>query len=915
MIKSITNSLFADYLSCNYKAYLKVNGRSGKQSEYEKLQINLTQKYHESIFHFLTSKWPNKKIAKCERLTKFIKNDFELGFNIKGRFDSFDVIFDGLIRDSKREIFPIIFIPNEKISITDKLQLAFSIYVLGKYFTKVPSYGRIFYGADFRNLRIKLDKLMPRVHSSVDSIKSFCTQNWNLQMGINSHCQICEFERECLKMAEENDDLSLLSGIDAKKISKLNAKGIFTIHQLSYTFRPRRRKKNQHRKANPFHPELKALALRDNKVYVIETPNLPDNDVEIYLDIEGIPNENLYYLIGLLINDNGCIKKFSFWADTKENQFDIFFNLMEIVNNYENYIIYHYGNYEKKYLKYMIKKLKGKKLEKTEKMVNRRCNILSLIYSKIYIPTHSNGLKEIAKYLGYTWAEKNASGIQSILWRKQWEKNRNSKIKNKLIQYNMDDCLALNLVKDFIHSIIKNGNNSEYKNSEMIYQHQLEKSLPFRFLVNEYANPAIETIHKYSFFDYQRQRVFVRTDDFIRLSEKNRIKKKRSVLRANKSKTFSARVCVYCKSRDIWIGQPISKRIIDLRFNDSGVKRWITKLSSNVYRCNDCNKSFSPKKYKIGTENFVPKGYRKHRTKYGHSLKCWVVYQHIVNHQSFRKIESNLYEFHKLAIDKSSLHEFKNYIQKYYNSTYKLLTDKILNSNVLYADETPLKMRNEDGYAWVFTNNKEVLSIYQPTREGNFLKEFLKNFKGILVSDFYAAYDSIDCTHQKCLIHLIRDMNDDLLKDPFNDEFKYITQNFTNLIQKIVKTIDRYGLKKRYLSKYRKNADLLFNRIEKKTFSTDIAIYYQERLSRNRERLFQFINHNNVSWNNNNAEKAIKFLATHTNRKIKLFTSERMKDYLKIMSIYQTCVYNDVSFMKFLLSKERDFDRFFECYF
>ena len=52
---------------------------------------------------------------------------------------------------------------------------------------------------------------------------------------------------------------------------------------------------------------------------------------------------------------------------------------MEIVNNYENYIIYHYGNYEKKYLKYMIKKLKGKKLEKTERMINRSCNIISLM--------------------------------------------------------------------------------------------------------------------------------------------------------------------------------------------------------------------------------------------------------------------------------------------------------------------------------------------------------------------------------------------------------------------------------------------------------------------------------------------------------------------------------------------------------
>jgi hypothetical protein len=224
-------------------------------------------------------------------------------------------------------------------------------------------------------------------------------------------------------------------------------------------------------------------------------------------------------------------------------------------------------------------------------------------------------------------------------------------------------------------------------------------------------------------------------------------------------------------------------------------------------------------------------------------------------------------------------------------------------------------MKNEDGYAWVFTNNKEVISIYQPTREGNFIREFLKGFNGILVSDFYAAYDSIDCIQQKCLIHLIRDMNDDLLKNPFNEEFKYITQNFTNLIQKIVKTIDRFGLKKRYLSKYRKDVHMLFGRFEKKNFSSDIAIYYQERLSKNQEKLFQFINHDNVSWNNNNAERAIKLLATHTNRKIKLFSAKRMEDYLKIMSIYQTCVYNNVSFIKFLLSKERDINRFFESYF
>ena len=238
-----------------------------------------------------------------------------------------------------------------------------------------------------------------------------------------------------------------------------------------------------------------------------------------------------------------------------------------------------------------------------------------------------------------------------------------------------------------------------------------------------------------------------------------------------------------------------------------------------------------------------------------------------------------------------------------------------MSSDVLYVDETPIKMKNVDGYAWVFTNNREVVSIYKSTREGDFLKDFLNDFDGILVSDFYAVYDSVDCIHQKCLIHLIRDMNDDLLKNPFNDELKFITQIFTALIQKIVKTIDRFGLKQKYLSKYKNDADRLFYRIASKEFKTEVAIYYQDRFNRNRDRLFEFINHDNVSWNNNNAERAIKLLATHTNRKIKLFSEKRMRDFLKIMSVYQTCVYNNASFMKFLLSKERNFDKFFETYF
>jgi hypothetical protein len=58
--------------------------------------------------------------------------------------------------------------------------------------------------------------------------------------------------------------------------------------------------------------------------------------------------------------------------------------------------------------------------------------------------------------------------------------------------------------------------------------------------------------------------------------------------------------------------------------------------------------------------------------------------------------------------------------------------------------------------------------------------EFLKDYKGILISDFYSAYDSLNCIHQKCLVHLIRDMNDDLWKSPFD----YVRTDSTSLAPK-----------------------------------------------------------------------------------------------------------------------------------
>ena len=103
---------------------------------------------------------------------------------------------------------------------------------------------------------------------------------------------------------------------------------------------------------------------------------------------------------------------------------------------------------------------------------------------------------------------------------------------------------------------------------------------------------------------------------------------------------------------------------------------------------------------------------------------------------------------------------------------------------------------------WVLTNHKEVVYILAESREGEIVQELLRGFHGVLVSDFYAAYDAIRCPQQKCLIHLMRDLNDEILDNPFDVEMKSIAVGFAGLLKPMVDTIDRRGLRKRSLRKH-----------------------------------------------------------------------------------------------------------------
>jgi len=93
--------------------------------------------------------------------------------------------------------------------------------------------------------------------------------------------------------------------MSAKERQQLRSKGIFTVTQFSYTFRPRRRPKRLRDKREKYHHSLKALAIREQKIHIVGSPELKIEGTPVYLDVEGLPDRDFYYLIGLRI---GCGK-------------------------------------------------------------------------------------------------------------------------------------------------------------------------------------------------------------------------------------------------------------------------------------------------------------------------------------------------------------------------------------------------------------------------------------------------------------------------------------------------------------------------------------------------------------------------------------------------------------------------------
>jgi predicted RecB family nuclease len=800
--------------------------------------------------------------------------------------------------DPVMSLVPHLFLGTDAPAKEDALRLAF-LGELASTVSGLPCPNGVFVTRGGNPSRVKLTALTLELASTLRSVRTWTNHlPTEPRINLNDHCPICPFRTDCRSKAEHEDNLTLLDRMTPKALRQYEKRGIRTITQLSYLYRPRRSRCIQ--SPTKFNLELQALALRTGKVYLHETPVLPKSAVELYLDVEGLPGSGFQYLAGVIVCRNDCVERHSFWADSAQDEAKVIQGVIGVASDHPSAPIYHYGSVERRWL---ARAAKGHRPE-LDCVLMRLVNVTKLIFGKVYFPTRSNSLKALGKLLGVAWHTPDASGLASIAWRYQWEATGQLVWKDRLLAYNLDDCHALQRLVAELKTLAETADSRP----DVDFADRPKRNTTTNGAsIHECLYGILRSAHA----EYREKRIGIQkkaTDsDAVRRgpgapkghSAYQRVipSKARRIVRVRRKLRCPRHKSEWLKVTDDWADQTV----VDLRFTKSGCRKTVTRYVGQYSFCPSCQRRFLPPRIQQGRGRL-----------FGHGFRAWTVYQRVSLRLPYRAICQAIDDRFEEYVSVGSAVSFIPDIARLYTLTEQRFVERLLEGPYIHVDETKLNIRGTNHFVWVLTDGTHVVFRLTETRETALIQKILTGYKGVIVSDFYGGFDSCPCRQQKCLVHLIREMNDELWRNPFNRELEQFIASFKELIVPIMDDVRKYGLKRRHLCKHDKEVIRFYrSTVAVPTTGCEIVDRFKKRFLRYRDSLFHFLLEDGIPWNNNTAERAIRHLAVQ--RKISGSFFKRVAvDYLRLLGISQTCRFQGKSFLRFLLSQERDVDRFKE---
>jgi len=334
----ITRRLFEAYIKCPMKCWLRSIDEptsSDRSNLYAGWIDHQNETYRARLLKQQMMEGPSDQYAIAAALTDVKSTKWRLALDVRIETSNLDVRLDVVERiptgrGKATQFIPGRFLFTNKLTKDDRLSVAFDALALSMIVGRNIPLGKIIHGERHTSSIIRLSEQTNEVRQRISKITTMLSSAAPPELVLNRHCAECEYRWRCRQRAEEQDDLSLLSTMTSLERKKLNERGVLTVKQHSYAFLPRRRPKRLQDKPEKYHTSLKALAIRENKIHVVGNSQLKIKGTPVILDVEGMPDREFYYLIGLrVIKDGSLPVQHSLWADRIEDEAKIYAEMLE----------------------------------------------------------------------------------------------------------------------------------------------------------------------------------------------------------------------------------------------------------------------------------------------------------------------------------------------------------------------------------------------------------------------------------------------------------------------------------------------------------------------------------------------------------------------------------------------------------
>lgn len=286
----------------------------------------------------------------------------------------------------------------------------------------------------------------------------------------SSVCKLCHWHTYCIEELTKSDDLTLIPFL-GRSLRDVMQGTISTVADLAEANPDEfiQGKKTVFRGIGPDRLRLfqarAALLKHPTPAPFLRAPiSLPVSSVELFFDIEVDPMRDICYLHGIVERRDGnneTERFIYFFADvvTPEAERSAFAQAFAYLTANSSSAIYYYSKYERTiYRKLQIKYSDVCSVEDIERLFDPAHAID--LYGDVVLkatewPTRDHSIKTLAKYLGFNWRDVHPSGAASIEWFDRWCRDRDPAMRQRILDYNEDDCRATRILLDGIRSLTR----------------------------------------------------------------------------------------------------------------------------------------------------------------------------------------------------------------------------------------------------------------------------------------------------------------------------------------------------------------------------------------------------------------------------------------------------------------------------